>query len=147
MQYNAIQYNTAQHSTAQRNATQRNATHWTHLSGSKCDYLDFILFLFFCFLHTLLPLSGNSGRLTRVRLQQPQEQRYPVLQEHAGSFRVSVIHRTQTWTKGPFGFHVNSSSQLSVDFKTSCPADFIIIKGAVLPEKWSTSLFCFYMQN
>ena len=36
--------------------------------------------------------SGNSGRLTRVRLQQPQERRYPVLKVHAESFRVSVIH-------------------------------------------------------
>ena len=32
----------------------------------------------------LLSLSGNSGRLTWVRLQQPQEQRNPVLQVHAG---------------------------------------------------------------
>ena len=29
---------------------------------------------------------GNSGRLTRVRLQQPQEQRYPVLQVHRWVF-------------------------------------------------------------
>ena len=28
------------------------------------------------FLYTLLSLSGNSGRLAWVRLQQPQEQRY-----------------------------------------------------------------------
>ena len=55
--------------------------------------LDFLL-------HTLLSLSGNSGRLTWVRLQQPREQRYPALQVHAGSFRVSVIHRTLTWTPG-----------------------------------------------
>ena len=27
-------------------------------------------------------------------------QRYPVLQAHAGSFRVSVIHQTLTWTTG-----------------------------------------------
>ena len=44
------------------------------------------------FLYTLLSLSGNLGRLTRVRLQQPQEQRYTVLQVHAGSVRVSIIH-------------------------------------------------------
>ena len=35
-----------------------------------------------------------------VRLQQPQEQRYPVLQVHAGTFQVSVIHQTLTWTTG-----------------------------------------------
>ena len=40
------------------------------------------------------------GRLTRVRLQQPREQRYPVLQVHAGSFDVSVIHQTVIWTVG-----------------------------------------------
>ena len=51
------------------------------------------------FKYTLLSPSGNSGRLTRVRLQQPQEQPYPVIDMHAGSrFRVSVIHRTLTWT-------------------------------------------------
>ena len=44
----------------------------------------YLLLLFL--LYTLLSLSGNSGRLTWVRLQQPQEQRYPVLQVHAGSF-------------------------------------------------------------
>ena len=49
------------------------------------------------FLYTLLSLSGNSGRL---RLQQPQEQRYPVLKVHTGYFRVSIIHRTLTWTTG-----------------------------------------------
>ena len=53
--------------------------------------------------YTLFTLSGNSGRLTWVRLQQLHEQRYPVLQVHAaGSFRVSVIHRTLTWTTGSF---------------------------------------------
>ena len=41
---------------------------------------------------TLLSLLGNLGRLTWVKLQQPQEQRYPVLQVNAGSFRASVIH-------------------------------------------------------
>ena len=35
-----------------------------------------------------------------LRLQQPQKQRYPVLQMHAGPFRVSVIHQTLTWTSG-----------------------------------------------
>ena len=38
-----------------------------------------------------------SGRIRIRRLQQPQEQRYPVLQVHAGSFRISGIHRTLTW--------------------------------------------------
>ena len=55
---------------------------------------------YYYFVYTSLSLSGNSGRLTWVRLQQPQEQRYPVLQVHTGSFRVSVIHRTLTWTTG-----------------------------------------------
>ena len=47
------------------------------------------------------PFSGNSGLPTWVRLQLPQDQRYPVLQVHAGSFRHSVIHRTMTWSTGP----------------------------------------------
>ena len=59
-----------------------------------------LLFLFAFFIHTLLSLSENYGRLTWVWLQQAQEQRYPVLQVHSGSFRVSVIHRTLTWTTG-----------------------------------------------
>ena len=64
-----------------------------------------VVFLIKILLYTLiiiiiLSLSGNSGSLTWVRLQQPQEQRYPVLQVYAGSFRVSVIHRTPTWTTG-----------------------------------------------
>ena len=59
-------------------------------TGQYCLYL----------LYTFLSLSGNSGCLTWVRLQQPQEQRYPVLQVHDGSFIVSVIHRTLTWTTG-----------------------------------------------
>ena len=44
------------------------------------------------FLYTLLSLSGNLDRLTWVRLQQLQEQRYPVLRVPAGSCHVSVIH-------------------------------------------------------
>ena len=48
----------------------------------------------FIFVYTLLSLSGNLGRLTRVSLQQLQEQRYAVLQVHAGSFHVFVIHPT-----------------------------------------------------
>ena len=47
------------------------------------------------FVYTLLSLLGNLGRLNWVRLQHPQEQRYPVL-----PFHVSVIHRSLTWTIG-----------------------------------------------
>ena len=43
-------------------------------------------------------LAGNLCHLTWVRLQQLQEQHYSVLQVHAGSFCVSIIHRTPTWT-------------------------------------------------
>ena len=55
-------------------------------------YFLFILYTFYFILFILLFLSGNSGRLTWVRLQQPQEQCYPVLQVHAGSFCVPVFH-------------------------------------------------------
>ena len=98
-----------------------------------------VLFIFSKFiLYTLLSLSGNSSRLTWVRLQQHQEQfgdfcntaylfytlyypfreiraglpgygysscksrAYPVLQVHAGSFRISIICRSLTWTTGSF---------------------------------------------
>ena len=59
-----------------------------------------IFYFIYVILYTLLSLSGNLHHLTWVRPQQPQEQRYPVPQVHAGSFRVSVIHRAPTWTTG-----------------------------------------------
>ena len=53
-------------------------------------YLSIQLFCNIWFsLYTLLAFSG---------IQQQQEQRYAVLQVHAGSFRVSGIHRPLTWT-------------------------------------------------
>ena len=73
-------------------------------------------------MYTWLPLSGNSGRLTWVRPQQPQEQRYPVLHVHAGSIRVSVIHRTLTWPTGSLTWsflrvriHTNTESAQHLD--------------------------------
>ena len=39
---------------------------------------------------------NNSLWEIRAASQQPQEQRHPVLRVHAGSCRVSVIHRTLT---------------------------------------------------
>ena len=48
----------------------------------------------FTYLHFIEPLREVSW----VRLQQSQEQRYPVLRVHARSFRVSVKHRSLTWT-------------------------------------------------
>ena len=62
------------------------------------EFIPSPFFLTAIFMYTLLSLSGNSGCLTWVRLQQEQERRYPVLQVRAGSFRVSVIHRTRTRT-------------------------------------------------
>ena len=44
--------------------------------------------------------SPNFPCIAWVRLQQPQEQRYPVLQVHDGSFRFSVVHRTLTGITG-----------------------------------------------
>ena len=56
----------------------------------------YILFsLIYLFLNTLLSLSGNSGHLTWVRLQQAQEQRDPVLRVLARSVGVFVIDH---WT-------------------------------------------------
>ena len=48
-------------------------------------YLPFYFYFFIFILQFLLSLSWNLGCLTWVRLQQPQEQRYLVLQVHAGS--------------------------------------------------------------
>ena len=65
--------------------------------GGQTDFL-FIYFM----LYTLIIPFGKFGPLYlgKKTTQQLQEQRYPVLQVHAGSFRVSVIHRTLTWTTG-----------------------------------------------
>ena len=60
--------------------------------------VHFILF-YFIFLTLYYPFREIRAA-TPGYLQQPQEQRYPVLQVHDGSFRVSVIHRTETWTTG-----------------------------------------------
>ena len=46
----------------------------------------FFFFFFFFFFYISLSLLENLSRLSWVRLQQPQEQRHPVLQMHAGSF-------------------------------------------------------------
>ena len=54
---------------------------------NRCNSCCIIIYVFLLLLNALLSLSGNSGRLTWVRLQQPHEQRYPVLHVHAGSFR------------------------------------------------------------
>ena len=54
-------------------------------------------FYLFSILYILLSLSENLGHLSWVRLQQSQEQRYPVLQVHAESIGVSIIHQTLTW--------------------------------------------------
>ena len=44
--------------------------------------------------------AGISGRLTWVKaIAAARAALYPVLQGHAGSFRVSEIHRTMTWTR------------------------------------------------
>ena len=72
------------------------ATHtWgrsVHLSKQSCTAVFLFYVYIYFILYTLSSYSGNSGGLTWVRLRQPQEQRHPVLQVHAGSFPVSVIH-------------------------------------------------------
>ena len=50
--------------------------HSIHLHETKAAFLVF-------FLHVLL---NPMWEIQAVRIQQPQEQRYPVLQAHAGSF-------------------------------------------------------------
>ena len=55
------------------------------LNRIRSEITDKLFYLYYI-LYTLLSLSGNWGRLTWVRLQQPQEQHNPVLQVHTGSF-------------------------------------------------------------
>ena len=77
----------------------RNKTSSRRININEVRYHHYAVHLIDCplqkyvvvvFLDTLLSLSGNSGYPTQVRLQQPQEQRYPVLQMHAGFLCVSV---------------------------------------------------------
>ena len=58
-------------------------------------YIDFILFFN---VYALLSLSGNSGRLTLGKATAAARAALP--STSAGSFRVSVIHRTLIWTTG-----------------------------------------------
>ena len=69
----------------------------TNLHSQKLHH-NTIFFIFKILFTLLFSLSRNLGSLAWVRLQQPQEQRYPVLQVHAGPFCVSVIHQTLTCT-------------------------------------------------
>ena len=65
----------------------------------------YFLFFIFCTLLSQLafcPPVGNSGRFRQGK-PAATESRYPTLindKVHAGYFRVSVIHRTRTWTTG-----------------------------------------------
>ena len=65
---------------------------WCSQTSLRIHLFIYVIFI----LYTLLSLSWNLGCLTGrfiwVRLQQPQEQCYPVLQVHAGSFHVSIVH-------------------------------------------------------
>ena len=61
---------------------------------------NYRLFYFFVFPLLFYTLLNPCGKFVAVKLQQPQEQRYPVLQVHAGYVRVSVIYRTLTRTTG-----------------------------------------------
>ena len=69
----------------------------------KPSYFKFLCALIFerSFCNTFhYPFREIRVALPWYRLQQPQEQRYPVLQVHAGAFRVSLIHRTLTRITG-----------------------------------------------
>ena len=77
--------------------------------------LRFTWIYIYLFLYTLLSLLGNLDCLSWVRLQQLQEHHYPVPQVHAGSFCVSVIHRTHMdyrifnmWTWSFLSMHIHT---------------------------------------
>ena len=85
--------------------------------GLKLLYLSLKPSLFFKALH--LSFAGNSDRLTWVRLQQPQEQRYPFLTVRAvfswvqtkvwlqmlGTFNVLTDVNACDCTRGLYGHH------------------------------------------
>ena len=80
---------------------------WTTRSSLKCERYDSyqvsleecsmpscIKIILFYFIHFIIPFV----KFGPPYLQQLQEQHYPVLQVHVGSFCVSIIHQTPTWT-------------------------------------------------
>ena len=66
----------------------------------NCRQVVIFISIYIFFMHFIIP----------IRLQQPQEQRYPVLQVYAGSFHVSIIHWTLTWTTGFLTWRLNLRS-------------------------------------
>ena len=70
--------------------------------------------------------------ITWVWLQQPQEQRYPVLQVHDGSFLVSVIHQTPTWTTRSFTcVHDNSYTHGGWAHRQQGSTTFLTLKNSL----------------
>ena len=76
------------------------------------------------------PFLEILAAFTWLRLQPPQDQRYPVLQVHAGPVRVSVIHRTLTWTTG--------SVKRVCDHSYAC----VYTRGCGHTDNESTQHFC-----
>ena len=59
-------------------------------------------YIYIFIIHFIITFGKFGTPCLGKGLQQPLEQRHPVLHVNAGSFRVSVIHRTLTWTAGSF---------------------------------------------
>ena len=102
------------------------------------------------FLHTLLSLSGNLGCLT----WQKKEQHYPVLQVHAGSFHVSIIHQTLTWTTGSWvrdhfyvcvytqGLGTPTMSQTTFLTRKNSHKFFIVLRMGFEPRVFGSQVRC-----
>ena len=93
-------------------------TNVTVFRFSVCFQQKLLIFFVFIYLLALhLYLAGNSGRLTWVRLQPPQEQRYPFLTVRAvflcvqrnvwlpmlGMFNARTDVNTRVCTQGLYG--------------------------------------------
>ena len=97
--------------------------------------LIFSILLYALYYHFL----GNLGCLTWVKVQQLQEQHYPVLHVHAGSFRVSVILETGSLTcvcdysyacVYTWGLGTPTTSQHNIfDWKTSHNFFIVLLTG------------------
>ena len=92
--------------------------------------------LFFCvfFLHFLVSMrneTGNSGRFPQEK-SAATESHYPTVinyKVHAGSFYVSVIHRTLTWTTRSFTC-IRGHSYACVYTPTTSQHDILIRKNS-----------------
>ena len=106
--------------------------------------VNVLYFIFFIFIH--IPFGKFGQPYLWVRLQQPQEQCYPVLQVHAGTVHVSVIHQTLTWPTGSLAYVCDHSyawvyTQGLGELKVTCSADSLSVYPTFSTRKNSHKVF------